>query len=512
MSMIPKMLLFFSPLVLFLLVLLYKFVHSKIWIPLKIRSHLKGQGIRGPAYRPIFGNTAQIRRLHAEALSSKSTCFNHDVLHKVIPFYYSCSQVYGKTFLYWFGPRPRLGTSDPEIIKEALMNTSGCFEKARFDPLMKMLFGQGLNGLRGNKWALHRKIANQAFSIERIKSWVPEIVASVTKMVEKWEDIRGEREEIEVEVHKDLHDLSADVISRTAFGSSYEEGKRIFALQDQQMRLFAEDMRSVYLLGFRFLPTKKNMERWRLEKETRESIRALIKSNRKSEGNSGNLLSLLMLTHETNDQDDETLLSVEEVIDECKTFYFTGKETTANLITWALLLLALNKDWQNKAREEVIQVCRQSDGVPVAGNVNDLKLVSMILAETLRLYPPVVMLVREAAKDVKIGSLEIPAKTQLLLALAAAHHDTDIWGEDANDFNPLRFQEKHIASLFPFGLGPRNCVAQNLAMFEAKIVLAMILQQYTFVVSPTYVHSPMLFISLRPQYGAHILFTRISKY
>jgi cytochrome P450 len=347
-----------------------------------------------------------------------------------------------------------------------------------------------------------------AFNMERVKAWIPEIAATASSVLDKWEAEGESRTEFEIDVHKVFHTLSADVISCVAFGSSYEEGKRIFQLQEEQMELALLAMRTVYIPGFRFVPTKKNRTRRSLNTDIECSLRKLIEINGRKCEDSKNLLGLMLSASKAGS---EFKMGIDEIIHECKTFYFAGKETTANLLTWATLLLALHQEWQDKARNEVLTVCGKHEH-PNAENLSNLKIVTMVLKETLRLYPPAVFINRTATRDIKLGELDIPAGTRLDFPIIDIHHDRDVWGTDAEEFNPLRFADGksyHLGAYLPFGIGPTICVGQNLALVEAKVALAMTLQRFAFTVSPFYVHAPMLAFTLQPQYGAQVLVQKI---
>lgn len=154
--------------ILVLVTVLFKFIYSIFWVPSKIQLHFKRQGVEGPRYYPLYGNSEEIKRQHTEA-GSKPIPFNHDVLHRVAPHYHKWSSMYGRTFMFWFGTKPRLALADPKIIKELMLNHTDCVDKLPFNPVSRQLFGQGLVGLFGKKWAVHRRIASKAFNMERVK-------------------------------------------------------------------------------------------------------------------------------------------------------------------------------------------------------------------------------------------------------------------------------------------------------------------------------------------------------
>lgn len=137
---------------------------------------------------------------------------------------------------------------------------------------------------------------------------------------------------------------------------------------------------------------------------------------------------------------------------------------------------------------------------------------TMIIYEVLRLYPPVVATIRRAKTEADLGGLNIKEETELLVPILAVHHDPAIWGPDASEFNPTRFSQgvsraaTHPTAFIPFGLGGRQCIGQNLALLQAKLAIAMILQKFTLEMSPNYKHAPTVLMLLYPQFGAPIIF------
>lgn len=141
--------------------------------------------------------------------------------------------------------------------------------------------------------------------------------------------------------------------------------------------------------------------------------------------------------------------------------------------------------------------------------------INMILQEVLRLYPPALEINRTVIENMKVGDVFLPAGVLVNLPILLIQHDEKLWGDDAKEFNPGRFSEgiskatSGNMSFFSFGWGPRICIGSNFAMIEAKMTLALILQRFSFELSPSYAHAPSTLGALRPQYGAPIIFNQL---
>ncbi|KAL9258814.1 Cytochrome P450 CYP72A219-like protein [Drosera capensis] len=496
-------------------------VFNWVWVkPKSLEKKLRQQGLSGNPYRLLYGDTKEIAKMSLEA-KSKPTPFSNDHISRFMPFQYHTIKKHGNHSFMWLGPKPIVFIREPELIREVLTNMNE-FLKPKSNPLASLL-APGFIRYDGERWSKHRKLVNPAFHTEKLKLMMPAFYTSCEELVHKWEKIVPETGSHELDVWSDLTTLTADVLSRAAFSSSFEEGRKIFILLREQSSIIVKILNSVYIPGWRFLPTRTNRRLMKVDREIKSLLKDII-YNRKHEMEVGkpakhDLLSILMessfeeLHSHGNGNKQHVKLTLDEVVDDCKLFYFAGQETTSLLLSWIMILLGKHQDWQERAREEVLATFGKDK--PTFDGLNHLKIVTMIVNEALRLYPPVTSLARRVEHSITLGNLTIPAGGQVSIPFVLAHHDPKIWGEDALEFNPKRFSDgiSHATHgnncFFPFGWGPRICIGQNFAMNEAKLGVTMILQRFSFELSPSYAHGPVLAPLLLPQYGVPIIFRRL---
>ncbi|PKU77880.1 Secologanin synthase [Dendrobium catenatum] len=486
------------------------------WRPRRLERALRAQGLLGTRYRFPSGDLKENARLVREALV-KPLAFSQCVIPRVSPLLHRAIGQYGKLCITWAGPVPRVTIMDPNLVREILSTKFGHFMKPKINPLWKVL-ATGLANYDGEKWVRHRRIINPAFHVEKLKHMQPAFFTCCSELIGRWEKLVEPSGTCELDVWPEFQNLTGDVISRTAFGSCYEEGRRIFQLQAEQAELLIKASQSVYIPGYRFLPTPMNRRRKQVDKEVRSLLRGMIEKRENAikygVKNSTDLLGLMIESNlkqfEEHGKSKNVGMTTEEVIEECKLFYFAGQETTSVLLNWTIVLLSIYPTWQERAREELMQVFGKNS--PDFDGLSHLKIMSMILHEVLRLYPPVVLLGRRTYKTMELGGITYPKGVMLSLPVIFIHHDPEIWGEDAHEFKPERLAngiskaaQNNQMAFFPFGWGPRICLGQNFAMSEAKMCLTMILQRFKFELSPSYIHAPYTVITLQPQHGTQVV-------
>jgi PHYB activation tagged suppressor 1 len=122
---------------------------------------------------------------------------------------------------------------------------------------------------------------------------------------------------------------------------------------------------------------------------------------------------------------------------------------------------------------------------------------------------------RKAGSDLELGGIRVTKDTILTTQINTIHTDKDLWGDDVYEFKPMRFENgvvraaKHPNAFMAFSIGPRACIGQNFTMIQAKVVLAMILQRFSFSLSPKYVHAPKDLFTLKPRSGMHVVLKTI---
>uniref|UniRef100_A0ACD5XY45 Uncharacterized protein n=1 Tax=Avena sativa TaxID=4498 RepID=A0ACD5XY45_AVESA len=411
---------------------------------------------------------------------------SHDYIRMVQPFFQKWASDYGKTFLYWLGPIPSLCCSDMELVKQVLTERTDLFEKEYLNRSLDAILGNGVIFANGDDWRRRRKFVHPAFSQEKIKSMAAITSECTKKMMEGWcsEMQDGSSQQAEIDMTKESDEISMGVIARVMLGKNYKEAWEVCVAGKEQLRLATYAFNDPPIPGFRhdYLPTRRNRRTWQLNKLVTSKISKIIQA-RVADGvyEEDDLLGLMLEARQAGAES----LTAEEMIGECKTFFAAGFDTTATLLNWAMFLLASYPRWQ--------------------------EMLNMLLLETLRLYSPISFLHRRASCDTVLGNIKVPKGTMVTIPLPILHRDKEVWGQDADEFNPLRFENglskasTHRHALLAFSYGPRICAGQNFAMVEVHTMIAMIVKRFSFSLSPRYVHKPSNFVTLTPRYGLPLI-------
>ncbi|KAL6861891.1 hypothetical protein ACP4OV_017591 [Aristida adscensionis] len=480
------------------------------WRPYAVARTFARQGIRGPPYRLFVGNNEEAKAMRAAASGDTLDVRSHDFIQRVMPQCRAWTSRYGKVFLSWSGSAPTLWVGDYDMVRRILAGRTGLYRKADPGPDILALLGMGLAFVEGDDWARHRRVVHPAFTMDKIKSMTGTMAACAGEVISEWA-ARAAGGAATVEVGKQFQELTADVISHTAFGSSYRQGKEVFLAQRELQFMAFASIDNVRVPGLKYVPTKGNVRQWQLERKVRGMLMAVI-DERQAMGYGTDLLGLMLEANAAGDDTGRRIMSMDEIIDECKTFFFAGHDSTSHLLTWAMFLLGTHPEWQQRLREEVLRECGADAGAPpLADALSKLKLVTMVLYETLRLYGAVTTMARKAAADAELCGVRVPRGTVLAIPIAMLHRDEEVWGADAGEFNPLRFRDgvgraaAHPSALLAFSSGPRACIGQDFAMLEAKVTLAIILRRFAFEVAPEYVHAPIDLLTLQPSRGLPVV-------
>ena len=363
--------------------------------------------------------------------------------------------------------------NEPALWKRVLTEAPRDFPKSpRMAAGLEPLLGQGVFLTNGALWERQRRIIDPAFEGGRLRDTFPAIWAAGEATVAR---LRARAGEAPVEVEAEMSHSTADVIFRTLFSVPIEN--RTASAVFGAFRDYQGTQPLINLAAF--LPLPNWMPRFHR--------RATLRAARRIRGLIGDLVAARRVAIAEGCAPDDLATKImtmadplegrpfddAEMVDQVAVFFLAGHETSASALGWALYLLALAPDLQDRLAEEAAR-----ELTPDFGSVSRLKLARDVFREALRLYPPVPMMVREAACPAEFRGRRVETGAQVVVSPWHLGRHQAIWDEP-DAFCPARWQTAEGRAsardgFIPFSAGPRVCTGAGLAMVEGPLILAMI--------------------------------------
>ena len=402
--------------------------------------------LRGPDGVPILGNTLQFAR-------------------DPFGFYEECAE-FGDVVPYSVGRQQFYMVLHPDDVKRVLSTEHDSFRKGQFQrEQLGFVLGDGLLTSEGDRWREQRQRIQPSFSPDKIQSYVATMTDCAADAVERWD--AGET----VEIDEEMRRVTVRILARSLFGTDITEHVETISEAMADIGALSEATTMVALLPT-WVPTPWNRRAKRGVEAIDGVIDALVAEREGDAEGRDDLLSTLIVAHRNGEIPRETLR------DQLVTFLLAGHETTSLALTYTWYLLARNPDVRERLHAELNAELGGSR--PEMIDLPDLSYTDRVVTESMRLYPPVYRVVREATEPVELGGHTIESGAKLTIPQWNVHRD-ERWYDDPEQFRPDRWTDdgdRPEYAYFPFGGGPRRCIGMRFARMEAKLVLGTIAQSY----------------------------------
>ncbi|XP_069699705.1 cytochrome P450 4C1-like [Periplaneta americana] len=437
----------------------------------------------GPPAYPIIGTVLPMAFLKRNELFT----FIQDNIAKYKPM-----------FRTWNGRQPEIHIMKPEHV-EVLLRSSDHIDKGDFYSLLHKWLGTGLLTSTGQKWFKHRKMITPTFHFKILDNFVEVFSEKSEILVDKLKKEVGSQR---FDIYPYITKCALDIICETAMGTPIfaqdERGsdyvKAVYDMSELTVyRLFRPWLKNDFVYSFT-KKGKRNAECLRVlhgfTKRVIQERKSQLEGNfNKSPGTStdedafvGKKKRKAFLDLLLESSIGDVKLTDEELREEVDTFMFEGHDTTSAGMCWALFLLGLHPDVQEKAYEEQKNIFQGSDRSVTMKELNEMKYLERVIKESLRLYPSVPIIGRQLHSEAKLGDFTMPAGCTVLFHIFNVHRNPEQFPNpekfDPDNFLPERVAKRHPYSYIPFSAGPRNCIGQKFALLEEKTVLSYILRNY----------------------------------
>ncbi|MGB7269929.1 MAG: cytochrome P450 [Albidovulum sp.] len=393
--------------------------------------------------------------------------------------------------------------NDPALIRQVLKEEPNDFPKSdRIGEGLRPLLGRSVFVTNGAEWQRQRRIINPAFEGGRLRHSFAPMHSAAKAAVARL----GARAGQVVEIEEIASHAAADVIFRTLFSLPIEDEIAAAVFHEFQGHQRGQPLLNLAAL----IPLPGWLPRFhrRGTKRTAGRIRRLIAGLTTARmaaikaGTAPQDLATKIMT--TPDPETGTTFTADEMTDQVAIFFLAGHETSASALAWSLYLLALFPDMQDRAALEAAEL-PEDIGI---SDISGLSFIADVFRETLRLYPPVPMMVRENRRPVVFRGRDLAPGAQIVLSPWHLHRHEKLW-DCPDDFDPDRWKTdagrmSARAAYLPFSAGPRVCPGAGFAMLEGPLFLAMFLRHFRFEIAAGPKPVPVAHLTVRARDGIRL--------